>query len=329
MNRISRRNFLTGTIAGGVGSVVLPHWAQAAQSKDVKTRYIAAYDTETAHCLKACARIVEVHKRFEMPATFFIVGRTLQANPGEYKQLLDHPLFEIASHSYSHQMLRDHIFCGPAVSHQQQQNEIFKAKELIEQVFERPCIGFRTPCGFDDGLKGAVDVLKLFQQAGHRYVSSLAWGPDYSMPALLRKPFNYSAEGFADIWELPAHGWHENLLKDNNHWGPKRLTLWPAPMPEAIPDDFVKTPEDEFSINRVFLEKAREKNNPFVSLIWHPWSLHSFDPEMKMLELTFTHVRKLGLKPCTYADLYRELSASSGLLTRSAERQVSPTGPAL
>jgi len=29
---------------------------------------------------------------------------------------------------------------------------------------------------------------------------------------------------------------------------------------------------------------------------------------MKMLELTFTHVRKLGLKPCTYADLYRQVS---------------------
>ena len=31
-------------------------------------------------------------------------------------------------------------------------------------------------------------------------------------------------------------------------------------------------------------------------------------PEMKMLELTFSGVRDLGLKPCTYADLFRELA---------------------
>jgi len=41
----------------------------------------------------------------------------------------------------------------------------------------------------------------------------------------------------------------------------------------------------------------------FVSLIWHPWSLDRFDPEMRMLELTFEHARRLGLKPTTYAGL--------------------------
>jgi len=51
-------------------------------------------------------------------------------------------------------------------------------------------------------------------------------------------------------------------------------------------------------------------DKPFVSLIWHPWSLAIFDPDMKMLELTFTHVRGLGLKPCTYAQLYEYVSGS-------------------
>jgi hypothetical protein len=79
-------------------------------------------------------------------------------------------------------------------------------------------------------------------------------------------------------------------------------------MPEAIPAGFVKTPEDEFAVNRVFLDKAVEREKTFVSLIWHPWSLHSFDPDMKMLDLTFTHARRIGLKPSTYADLYRQVS---------------------
>ena len=161
---------------------------------------------------------------------------------------------------------------------------------------------------FDNALQGEPAVLELFQEAGIQYVSSLLWGPDYSLPALLREPFNYKDEGFSEIWELPGHGWHENLLKDHNGWGPRRLTLWPSPFPEAIAGGFCETPKDEFKINRVFLDKAAEIGKSFVSLIWHPWSLKKFDPDMKMLELTFAHARRLGLEPCTYAQLYESLS---------------------
>ena len=243
-----------------------------------------------------------------MPATFFITGKTLEANVGEYKQLLADPLFEVASHTWSHKLLRDNALCGPAVSAEEKREEIFKAKELIEHVFERPCVGLRPAVGFDNALKGATDVLRLVHEAGFRYVSSLLWGPDCSMPALIREPFHYGGDGFAGLWELPGHGWHENLLKDHNRWGARRLTLWPSPMPEAIPDRFVRTPEDEFQVNRIFLEKARETGKPHVSLIWHPWSLHSFDPDMKMLELTFAHARRIGLTPATYAGLAQQMA---------------------
>jgi peptidoglycan/xylan/chitin deacetylase (PgdA/CDA1 family) len=308
--RISRREFIGTTIAGGIGAVVLGEFTKGQGIEKTKTRYIAAYDTESPGCLAACRKIVEVHRRFEMPATFFILGKVLDANPAEYRKLLDDPLFEIASHTYSHRMLRDNDFCGPAVSMDERRKEVFKGKETVERVFERDCIGLRPGCGFVDALRGEPKVLELVQKAGFKYISSLLWGPDHSMPALLREPFNYKAEGFPEIWELPGHGWHENLLKDHNRWGPRRLTLWPPPFPEAIPDSFCKTPKDEFEVNRVFLDKALQTNKPFISLIWHPWSLGKFDPEMKMLELTFTYVRGLGLKPCTYAQLYEFVSGS-------------------
>jgi len=267
------------------------------------THYIAAYDTEHAECLPACRKIVEVHRRHEMPATFFLVGRALQADADEYRRLLDDPLFEVASHTGSHGMLRDHPFCGPALPLEAIAEEIARGKQAVEDVFERPCLGLRPGCSFVEGLKGAPEVLKLIDAAGLRYVSSLAWGPDYTMPALLRQPFTYEQDGFPDVWELPGHGWQENLLKDNNEWGPSRLTLWPAAMPEAIPPDFVKTPREEFDVHRLFLDKAAEDKLTFVSLIWHPWSLDRFDPAMEMLELVFTRVRDLGLEATTYAGL--------------------------
>lgn len=304
---ISRRSFLQTSIASGVGISLAPVTASSQEKEPAATRYIAAYDTESADCLKACEKIVAMHKRHNMPATFFVVGKMLEANPAEYKKLLDDPLFEVASHTYSHRMLRDHPLCGAGVAPEQKREELFKGKEWVERVFERPCLGFRTPCGFDIGLKGAKDVLALVQEAGFHYVSAWLWGPDYSLPVPLTDPFHYGEDGFPDIWEIPGHGWHENLLKNNNKWGAKRVTLWPPIMPEAIPKDFVKTPGEEFAVNRIFLEKAKADRNKHVTLIWHPWSLHSFDPEMKMLDLTFTHVRKIGLKPCTFADLLGEL----------------------
>ena len=304
---ISRRNFLNTSIASSIGiSLVQP--VQANPENETKTRYIAAYDTESPNCLKACEKIVEMHKRHSMPATFFVVGKMLEANPAEYKKLLNDPLFEVASHTYSHRLLKDHPLCGPGITLEQKHEELFKGKEIVEKVFERPCLGFRSGCGFDNGLKGSKDVLALVKGSGFLYASTLLWGPDYSLPALLNDPFNYSEDGFSDIWELPGHGWHENILKNNNKWGAKRVTLWPPAIPEAIPNDFVKTPEEEFAVHRVFLEKALKENKKHVSLIWHPWSLHSFDPEMKMLDLMFTHVKKLGLKRSTYADLYAEVT---------------------
>lgn len=272
------------------------------------TRYIAAYDTESPACLEACRKIVEVHRRYELPATFFITGKTLEANPTEYRDLLDHPLFEVASHTYSHKMLRDHPFCGPAVSDREIRDEILRGKECVEDVFERRCVGFRAACCWDRGLKGAPDILQLIHEAGFQYVSTVGWGPEFTLPSPLRDPFTYGEEGFPDLWEFPAHGWHENLLKGHNPWGPLRILLFPPLMPEAIPDDYVQTPEEEFAVNnKPFIDKAISDSMTYVSLVWHPWSLNMFDPQMKMLDMTFAYVRKLDMPTVTFSDLLAEV----------------------
>lgn len=273
------------------------------------TLYIAAYDTESPNCLPAVRKIVEVHRRYQMPATFFIVGKTLEANPDEYRALLDDPLFEVASHTYSHRMLIDHPVCGAAVHGDELHQEIFESKAIIERVFERPCIGLRPGCSFVDGLKGAPEVLALVNDAGYQYVSSQLWGPDYSMPAPLNQPFTYLEDGYPHLWELPGHGWHENLLKGTTRRNVLKIMLWPPLMPEAIPPTIITTPEEEVRINRVFIDRAVQGNLPFVSLIWHPWSLDRFDPEMRMLEQTFNEVRKKALPAGTYADLLRVQTA--------------------
>jgi peptidoglycan/xylan/chitin deacetylase (PgdA/CDA1 family) len=285
------------------------------------TRYIAAYDTELTNprppvptCLEACRAIVAMHKRHSIPATFFIVGKTLESAPDAYRRLLDDPLFEIASHTYSHRMLRDHPICGPKVGPEDMRIEICKSKEVIDKIFKgRNCIGLRPGCSFVDGLKGAPDALKLVNEAGYQYVSSVAWGPDYSLPAPLNQHFTYAEDGYPNLHEYPCHGWHENLLKGNNRaFGeqfakPLRVLAFPPLHPKAIPTDFVKTPEEEFLYNnQYFIDRAVQDKLDYVTLIWHPWSLGWFDPEMKMLDKTFRYVKDHGLTPMTFEQLHRE-----------------------
>ena len=269
------------------------------------TRYIAAYDTEKpVDCLNACKLIRSVHEAFNFPGTFFIVGKRLEEEGAEYRAVLgDVPNFEIASHTYSHVILRDHPFCGNTPENGLRAREITLGKERIEQTFQRPCVGLRPGCGFHNALRGDPWLVQQVAEAGFGYVSSLLWGPETTVPAQLEKPFTYAEEGYPNLWELPGHGWHENLLKAHNLTvNVRRILAWPAPFPEATPLAPITSPEEEFAINKRFIDRGVALDLPFVSLIWHPWSLARFDPAMTMLKLTFAYVRELGLEPTTYAD---------------------------
>jgi peptidoglycan/xylan/chitin deacetylase (PgdA/CDA1 family) len=273
----------------------------------MQTRYIAAYDTEkVGDCLKACKTIRQVHEEVDFPGTFFIVGKRLEEEGAEYRAVLDAPLFEIASHTYSHIILRDHPFCGNTPGDDVRAREITLGKELVEQTFQRPCVGLRPGCGFHNALRGDPWLVETVASAGFGYVSSLLWGPETTVPALLEKPFTYAAEGHQELWELPGHGWHENLLKAHNLTvQTRRIIAWPSPLPEAVRLTPISSPEEEFAINKIFIDKAVELGLPYVSLIWHPWSLARFDPAMTMLRLTFSYVRDLGLEATTYEAEWR------------------------
>jgi peptidoglycan/xylan/chitin deacetylase (PgdA/CDA1 family) len=272
-----------------------------------RTRYIAAYDTEKAgDCLTACKTIRQLHEHFDFPGTFFIVGKRLEEEGTEYRAVLDAPLFEVASHTYSHIILRDHPFCGKTPGDDVRAREITLGKELVEQTFQRPCVGLRPGCGFHNALRGDPWLVETVARAGFGYVSSLLWGPETTVPALLEKPFTYTEEGHPELWELPGHGWHENLLKAHNLTvQTRRILAWPSPFPEAVRLTPISSPEEEFAINKLFIDKAVELGLPYVSLIWHPWSLARFDPAMTMLRLTFSYVRELGLEATTYAAEWR------------------------
>jgi len=273
------------------------------------TTYMAAYDVEAGDCLEALRTIIPLHERFEMPATLFIVARLLDEQGDGYRELLtDHPLVEIASHSYTHMLLRDHAMCGPAGPPDQYRHELVDSKKRLEEHFGCEVSGFRAPCCFEDGFHGAPHLLELCREAGYAHIGTLAWAPGCKLPALIRDPFNYADDGYPELWEIPPCGWHDNVMKKGNcAFGPDAVQISPHPYPETKLDGFIESPEAEAELNAKFIDRAIRMNARHVSLIWHPWSLRRFDPEMRMLERTFECVKELSLPVSTYADYARTL----------------------
>ncbi len=78
------------------------------------TSYVFAYDLEDPDlCLRAAPRLVELHRRYEIPATFFVLGTVLERRRVELRALFgDDPLFDVASHTYSHWLLKDNRVHG-------------------------------------------------------------------------------------------------------------------------------------------------------------------------------------------------------------------------
>ena len=148
-------------------------------------------------------------------------------SPRRDVEILDHPIFDIASHSYNHPDIKSYLHDDHRLRH-----EIVDSKHAIEDAFGRAVIGFTTPGGYEDGYIGEPGVLEILQEAGYRYLRSVGCGPHYSMPAPLHQPFWYDEEGCADLLEIPTHAWHDNVLT-----GQHGLVSWPPTLPWDYPTE--------------------------------------------------------------------------------------------
>lgn len=299
--RIFFKQSVGGALIAGLGK---PIWTEANNPND--TVFIANYDTESQNCLKYLEAIVEVHLRHQMPATFFIVSDILNnSNMSWVVKLLDNPLFEIGSHSKSHDLILPHPL-NPKTGNPREQ--LIDSKKRLEDIFGKRIIGYATPYAYVDGFKGHKNILEIVQEAEYQYISTMCWGPGYSLPAPILEPFNYQDDGFPTIWEIPKHGWHENVLKGHTKVDQVALLNWPSPWPPgAIPPKPIQKPEEEYAVNKVFIDLARKENKKHLTLAWHPWSIGRFDPKMIALDLTFTYLKKQKFKTGTFLNLYKTL----------------------
>lgn len=237
--------------------------------------FVPAYDCERpGACLPAAKALVALHEWLGIPATFFIVGELLRDEP-EWRHLLAAPLFEVASHTWSHRLLRPAPNGDPAVDDAARHEEIVLGKHAVEDTFGRPCLGLRPANGHPDGLRGDPWLVADVGIAGYRYVSSQLWGPRYTW-APLRAPWPYFVPGDAQMWELPAHGPHDTAA---THW--QTIGSWSL------------AAEDVPSV-------------PYLSFVRHPWRIAEHQ-DFGRIEAVLGNLSARGFTCTTYADQWRTL----------------------
>ena len=284
---------------------------------DLKTAYIAAYDLESTELSPmALEAIADIHVRHNVPATFFVVGRLLEVNPGKYEVLRDEKLFDVESHTYSHKLLKNSVVHGEGASLEVVETEIARANDLLSSTFDRDIIGFRTPCGFYRGLRGRKDVLEVLWRNGIRFVSSDLRGELDTIPAPFTQPYWYKEDGFPELLEMPGHDWHDNVLKGYG----SVPTPWPPIFPWGLPNKPPETSEEEFEeVYKHSIDYAIEQNLTYYSPITHPWSVYRFNKEAKTIDLILSYAKERGMEFLTYKQMYERIAINPSDIMMNVE----------
>ena len=238
------------------------------------------WDTWLEETLASITQITRILKKHEVPATFFIVGKVIERAGQDLSDLLnDSFLFDIGSHTYSHmEILSTH---SEVIN--QFKRELIKTSKLILKHFDKEPLGFCAPGGFYRGLRGHPEQLRILWDHGHRFIRTDGVGPpEQPMPALFTQPYWHTQDGFPDLLEIPATGWHCNLLfntgNQSDGWEPS-----PGFVDGTILSKLPTTIEEGFQARRKEFQHAIDNNLTYGPAM-HPWSVYRFDPELKHLE---------------------------------------------
>ncbi len=175
---------------------------------------------DPASARKALDVIRRNHERYEVPATLFICGRTLVHSVDVFIPFVNHPLFDIQQHTYSHTLFKeDHWKGGSFIASPPEALafEIGMTSEAFRKYLGVEVQGLRTPHGYYKGLTDRPDLLKILCDAGIRYVSSWARNAAGGNPTPMSvQPFWYSDQGHADLLEIPFQHWLDAVWFEAN-----------------------------------------------------------------------------------------------------------------
>ncbi|MCL4426160.1 MAG: polysaccharide deacetylase family protein [Firmicutes bacterium] len=146
------------------------------------------------------AKITEILKASQVPATIFLGGKWVESHPAAARELGSCPLFELGNHSYLHP-----DFSKISLEHMRE--EILRTQKIVEKATgQRPRL-FRFPFG-----RYTRQALQVVEELG---LKSIQWDvvtgdPDPNIKAadIEREVFRLTRGGSIIIMHINGRGWH-------------------------------------------------------------------------------------------------------------------------
>ena len=202
--------------------------------------------------------LLELLKKFNIKATFFVLGKVAEKYPEIIKKISSEG-HEIASHGYSHRTLN-------SLDQEEFEKEIRLSVELLEKITGKKPIGFRAP---DFTLSNKTKwVLEILGKYGFKYDSSI-FPFKTQLYGSLKAPLGIYKISKENVFEV-----------DNN----SKITEFPLAVYKKAK---IRIPVGggfyfrfiPFLLYKIFL-KSVQKERPIVLYI-HPHELYNFIPDIK------------------------------------------------
>ncbi|BDZ44766.1 polysaccharide deacetylase family protein [Naasia aerilata] len=258
--------------------------------------YDVEYATPDGTTAAFLERVVDVHTRWAAPLTLFLLGETLEQNVRAVQRAASSPLVSVAQHTYSHSLLRPlRIDTGTSVttleagSPERIDEELRRTSTLIREHLGLDCAGLTAPYTYFRGLQGHPELLEVLRRNGIRYVRSDGRDARGYQPVPRTPPYWYDADGYPDILEIPTHGWHDCVVREDVlGWDDLDgyVGLVTAEIDRAVADDGL------------------------YSICAHDWSSIRGDPELTHVDRILSHARQRGMAIGTYGQVHEELRAA-------------------
>lgn len=135
----------------------LEHW----YSNEFLTKYLPSEKVDQD--LEAVKPIIDLLEKYNVSATFAVLGTYAKRNPELIKKIYDKG-HEIQSHCYSHKTLKE-------LGRDAFEEEIKRSVDLLESITGEKPVGFRAPSfSIDNSTKWAFEILEKY---GFKYDSSI------------------------------------------------------------------------------------------------------------------------------------------------------------
>jgi peptidoglycan/xylan/chitin deacetylase (PgdA/CDA1 family) len=240
-------------------------------------------------------RAAQLHREFGVPATFFVLGQTLERNIDAIGELVGDPLFDIQQHTYSHKPLKSLVqqnrhgtlfLAGGTL--ERTRDEVVRTNELLERHLGITCTGLTAPYTHYRGLMDRPDILEILAEAGIQFLRTYGRNEhDWQPVSFDVQPFWYDLQGFGDMLEFGVTGWVDCLLREELGW-----------------DDH----EGFFAEVRRSLDTVVQRDLAW-SCLQHDWASIREDPDMVLTERLLREVRERDIPSMLYREAYAEALA--------------------